>query len=178
VLSDKEFRKAGLYRFVAKPEYFVNSNQPRAVSKSIKPELKTTVTSGNFSIAQIERAYTRLDILPNLDKINIEDPEKFVESPWAVTKAPTVDPRDWDNATLETVNLADLYGTDSLLTRTKISKHIEATNAQPSSATQYPLVVVAEGRYTIVDGHHRLMAQWLLGQEQTAAWVLTLKGSK
>ena len=38
----------------------------------------------------------------------------------------------------------------------------------------YAMIAEIDGAKIIIDGHHRLMAQWLLGQQQAPVWKVTL----
>jgi hypothetical protein len=145
--------------------------------KAIRPELKRPASHGVPSGLEVARALSRLEILPNPPDPQLEDPTKYVESPWTIVPTFTIDPNAWDDAVLATVNLEDLVATDPFLNRKKVRKHIEAMGQALTPHRHYAMVIVRGGEYTIIDGHHRLMSQWLLGQATAAAWVLTLKGS-
>jgi len=185
VNADVEAQKAAVKHFTELPAYaaapdnfkhevdlFLNS-----ASKAIRPELKRPPSQGVPSALEVARALSRLDILPNAPDPTLEDPTKYVESPWTIVNTFTVNPNLWDDAVLAVVNLDDLVATDPFLNRKKVAKRIEAMGQAITPNRHYALVVVRDGQYTIIDGHHRLMAQWLLGQATAAAWVVTLKGS-
>lgn len=142
--------------------------------KSIRPELKLEPTIGVPGPVEIERALSRLAILPNPADADIEAPEKYVESPWQVVEVPTIDPNVWDKAVKVLVPLNDLFGTDPFLKRKRVAKHIEAMGQALTEFRSYPLVVVKDGSMIIIDGHHRLMSIWLLGQEDATVWKVEI----
>jgi hypothetical protein len=123
----------------------------------------------------VERALSRLTILPNPNHPEIKEPEKYVESPWAVVPTPTIDPNAWDNAVVTLVDLNDLYGTDRFLRRKNVKKHVELMGQAVTPFRSYAMVAEVEGRQVIIDGHHRLMALWLLGQDSAPAYVIEVQ---
>jgi hypothetical protein len=126
--------------------------------------------------AEVERAISRLAILPNPAHPDLSegDAGKYVESPWATTDVPTVDPNVYDSAVQLIVNLADLTGTDPFLKRKRVIKHIEAMGQALTKFRSLPIVADDNGRMIILDGHHRLMASWLLGDETAPVWKVEL----
>ena len=123
--------------------------------------------------AEVERALSRLAILPNpitgmTDDI---DPEKCVESPWPTVQVPLTDPNMWDSAELAIVQLTDLVGTDAYLMRKKVKEHIESMGQATTPYRSHALVMEIGGKNVIIDGHHRLMATWLLGQSEAPVWL-------
>ena len=133
--------------------------------------------SGVPGPAEVQRALSRLAILPNPAETDLGadvDVAKYVESPWAVTPVPTVNPAVWDDATQVIVNLADLTGTDEFLRRKRVAKHIEAMGQALTPFRSLPLVIDSDGSTIIIDGHHRLMAQWLLGNDTAPVWKVEL----
>lgn len=120
-------------------------------------------------------ALSRLAILPSPPHDNLtEDFESFVQSPWLTTPRVSVKAAAWDGGELITVALDDLLGTDAALSRKKIRKHIEAIGQGLTPPRYYALVVAQNGKNVIVDGHHRLMAQWLMGQTTAPVWILRI----
>ena len=119
---------------------------------------------------EIMRAKSRLRILPSPTDPSLEDPSKLVLSPWAIAEMPMIDPAAWDDAQLQIVDLDELLATNPYLSRKKIKEQIEA--AAPSR--RHALILVCDGSKVIIDGHHRLMARWLLGQETAAVWEVEL----
>ena len=117
------------------------------------------------------RARSRLAILPNPADPNI-DPTKFVESPWARVPIPTIDPDLYENATVTIVALAELLGTDRYLSRKMVKEHIEASGQATTKNRSYPVLLQTDDGLVIIDGHHRLLALWLLGLESAPAWLL------
>jgi SPP1 gp7 family putative phage head morphogenesis protein len=140
---------------------------------SVTPDWKQN--NGVPSTLEIARALSRLEILPNPAIPDIDEPEKYVATPWQVVATPTVNPNLWDNAEIELVDFNDLYATDKFLSRKNLRKHIEVLGQATTPFRSYALVAVVGERYTIIDGHHRLMSQWLLGQQKAPVWVIRLK---
>jgi hypothetical protein len=122
----------------------------------------------------IARAINRLAILPNPADPILDEPEKYVESPWRTIPAPTVDPNVWDNATIEVVALDELVGTDPFLGRKRVKKHIEAMGQALTPNRSLALILETKDQQIILDGHHRLMAWWLLGQNEAPVWKVKL----
>lgn len=148
-------------------------DEPAMIELALKPDVKDAApkTDGVPGPAEQVRAISRLEILPNPNE-QIPESEKWVESPWEEVPMPTVDPNRWDNATLEIIELGELYGTDPYLSRKKVKRHIVAMGQALSPNRSFPMVVMSGGRAIIVDGHHRLMAVWLLGRQTAAVWLL------
>jgi ParB-like chromosome segregation protein Spo0J len=136
--------------------------------KSTQPQINKGVT-GPLEQA---RAQSRLAILPNPADPIISDPEKYVESPWATIPTPTVDPNVWDTARTTVIQLKDLHGTDPFLKRKKIAEHIDSMGQAVTPSRSYAMVIEIGGQQIIIDGHHRLMALWLLGLEKAPVWLV------
>jgi hypothetical protein len=141
-------------------------------TKAIKPELTIEPTAGVPSSLEVARALSRLEILPNPDDPAIGNIEKFVESPWETVPTPSVNPNVWDEAKVTLLKLADLFGTDPYLRRKTVRKHIEAMGQALTPRRSYALVINIAGKNIIIDGHHRLMALWLLGLDEAPVWLV------
>lgn len=113
-----------------------------------------------------ELAQQRLKILANGSDL--------VRVPWPVIDAPFVDLQEWDEAVLTIVSLSDLKATSPVLKTKKVAKHIDAMGQALKPFRTYALVVECRGSMIIVDGHHRLMSQWLLGQEFAPIWKVSI----
>jgi hypothetical protein len=132
--------------------------------------------AGVPSIAEAEAALSRLFVLPNPAGDAVEqgvDPEDFVESPWQTTDQIVVDPDVWQKAKLTLVNVKDLIATDTVLDREKVAERIKAMGQSLKPFRNYPLVYDDGEQQVIIDGHHRLLAMWLLGMDQVPVWVGT-----
>ena len=123
---------------------------------------------------EVERAISRLTILPNPNHPDLAEPEKFVESPWVTVPVPMVNPNLWDDADTVVVDLEDLYGTDLFLKRKNVRKHIEHMGQAMTPFRSYALIAEVAGKLIIIDGHHRLMATWLLGQDSVAVYKIVI----
>lgn len=172
----KHFMELPVYEVA--PTTFKNQAQQflsNETTKALRQNPTWQPNDGVPSALEIARALSRLEILPNPPIPNIDNPEKYVESPWQVVATPTIDPNLWDDAELELVDFNNLYATDKFLSRKKIRKHVEVLGQAVTQFRSHALVAVVGDRYTIIDGHHRLMSQWLLGQQKAPVWVIRLK---
>ena len=142
--------------------------------KAIRPEFKNKIppTIGIPSSLEMDRALSRLDILPNPIDAKLSNPMKYVESPWAVVDVPTIDPNIWDNAIIKIVDLNDLFGTDVYLKRKRVKHHIESMGQALTPFRSYAMVLEKDGQQIIIDGHHRLMSHWLLGLDKAPVWFV------
>ena len=138
--------------------------------------------AGVPSKAEVKNALSRLAILPNeaAEHPVSDDPDKLansVESPWPIVQADggnyVVDPDVWQKAQLTLVTIKDLYGTNYGLDRENVAKHIESMGQALTPYRGYPLVYDDGAKMIIIDGHHRLMAMWLLGMDQAPVWLGT-----
>jgi hypothetical protein len=130
-----------------------------------------TITKGMPGPLEIARAHSRLEVLPNPNDPDLGRIEKYVQSPWRVVPFPTVDPNAWDTATIQLVKLSELIGTDPYLKRKNVAKHIDGMGQAQSYARSYAMVIEIAEQRIIMDGHHRLMALWLLGLEEVPVWI-------
>lgn len=127
----------------------------------------------NKSTGSDSRALSRLDLLPSPVHSNLDQPERYVKSPWATDATFAYDPDLHTKPVLAEVNLDELVGTDPTLSRKKIEQYIIGKALTTNG--HYALVVVKNGDKTILDGHHRLMAQWLLGNPTAQVWLIQEK---
>jgi hypothetical protein len=146
----------------------------QAVTKAADPEQAPATGPGVPGPLEVARAYSRLEILPNPADPTLSDPQKYVMSPWIVVPIPAVDPNLWDDAKVEVLDLEDLYGTNPFLKRKNVAKHIGIMGQANSPFRNYAMVAYVEGKPVIIDGHHRLMATWLLGQESAPAYTIRI----
>jgi hypothetical protein len=145
--------------------------------KALQPKYENKVppTIGVPGSLEMNRALSRLDILPNPTDPQIRKPIKFVETPWQVVPIPTIDPNIWDNATIQVVTIGDLFGTDPYLKRSRVRHHIESMGQALTPYRSYAMVLEKDGKQLIVDGHHRLMSLWLLGLDKAPVWLVKEK---
>ena len=126
------------------------------------------------SSLEVERALSRLEILPNpADLPEGMDATKYVESPWQSVLPPTVNPNVWDDAELALVRLGDLIGTDTYMRKRKVKEHIKSMGSALTPNRNFALIVERDGIYIILDGRHRLFAMWLLGMQEAPVWLAT-----
>ena len=142
----------------------------------VEPVIKSVdVVKGVPGPLEMERALSRLTILPNPNHPDLDEPEKFVESPWPVIPTPRVDPNAWDDAMVQVVDMDDLFATDPFMRRKNVKAHIETMGQATTPFRSFALIAVVAGRSVIIDGHHRLMALWLLGQNSAPAYVIEVE---
>ena len=155
---------------------------PESPADSVAPdELDTqdgTISDGGTkagvpSKVEVVEALSRLAILPNpaIKGGSGAQDEDAVEAPWTSESVPTIDPNIWSRAELTVLPIGDLVGTDEILFRDKVEEHIKVMGQATTKYRGYPLVVEVDGKYLIIDGHHRLMAMWLLGMESAPVWL-------
>jgi hypothetical protein len=144
----------------------------KATAKAVNPAINIPTKIGIPTEIEQDRAIARLEILPNPNHPEIGKPEKYVESPWTVVAVPTIDPHIWDTARLTTLAMKDLTGTDPWLKRKNVRKHIEAMGQAITPNRSYAMCLEHDGQILIIDGHHRLMALWLLGLDQAPVWLV------
>ena len=126
------------------------------------------------SSLEVERALSRLEILPNpADLPEGMDATKYVESPWQSVLPPTVNPNVWDDAELALVRIGDLIGTDTYMRKRKVKEHIKSMGSALTPNRNFALIVERDGIYIILDGRHRLFAMWLLGMQEAPVWLAT-----
>jgi len=130
-------------------------------------------TTAGKTLHSSSRALSRLDLLPSPTGSNLDQPERFVQSPWATSDAIPYESDRYVSPALTVVNLHELLGTDPNLSRKTVQRHI--TSKALNTNGHYALVVVKNGDKIIVDGHHRLMAQWLLGHPTAQVWLVEEK---
>jgi hypothetical protein len=144
---------------------------PLAIQKAIEP----TTTKGVAGPLEVERALSRLTILPNPNDPALSDPELFVESPWEIVAKPTVAPDAWADAEIVVIDLADLYATDSFLRRKNVADHVISMGQALTPFRSWAMVAEFDGRQVIIDGHHRLLALWLLGHDRAPVYKIEVQ---
>ena len=140
--------------------------------------------------ATAAEALARLAQLPNpAGDVSATDPdaEDLIMSPWPAAKDIEtlngednypVDPDVWNDAELTMVGIKDLYCTDTVLNRDKVAERIESLGQSLKPYRNYPLVYDDGEKLVIVDGHHRLMAMWLLGMDRVPVWIARARSQK
>jgi hypothetical protein len=112
----------------------------------------------------IELAYTRVDKLPSgkifADAKNIEG--VFTKSKYDWNEVIVTYERHEAEHHIKLVNIADIHITQPNVQAEKVKQII--TNIQ--SAPRINVVQFSDGEMAIYDGHHRLIANWALGEQQ------------
>ena len=199
--ADQPILVAGNGVFLFSPEGIVNAAAPTPGVENVqdevdpmaptkpnpddgtKPDEKTNPVekpdfekAGVPSIAEADIALSRLNVLPNPAGDAVEgdiNPEDFVESPWTAVPQLVIDPAVWQKAELKLVDVATLQGTDTVLSREKVADRIKTMGQSLKPYRNFPLVYDDGEKQTIIDGHHRLLAMWLLGMDQVPVWLGT-----
>ena len=154
---------------------YVVSDTGEDISEDIELAVKPDLVKFVPSKMEVERAKSRLKILPNPPHVpDGKNPDKLVEIAWQYIEPITVNPNVWDKAELALIELKDLTATDAYLRRKKLKEHIESMGQAMTPYRSYALVVERDGELIIIDGHHRLMAMWLLGQETAPVWLASV----
>ena len=145
---------------------------PKPVDQTTTPDFEK---AGVPSIAEAEAALGRLLVLPNAAANYAEDAnvEDTVESPWPTVPVFPIDADVWQKAELKLVPVKDLYATDTVLDRSKVEDRIKTMGQSLKPYRNFPLVYDDGEKQVIIDGHHRLLAMWLLGMDQVPVWVGT-----
>jgi Phage portal protein len=134
-------------------------------------------------------AISRLKALPNAAgnhaAMSDKDGKDLIESPWPLandhldtTDGIPMDPDLWQTAELELVDIKELYATDTVLNRDKVADRIESMGQSLLPFKNYPMVYNDGEKNIIMDGHHRLMAMWLLGMDKVPVWLASADNKK
>lgn len=115
----------------------------------------------------IDRAIARLDALPD------DEPNKIIV-PWAQAPRPKIPTADWGNAELRSYRIDDLVATQKYVHRDNVEWHLKNLNDSSADNKSLPNVVVDGDTNLIYDGHHRLVAYWLLGADFANCWTLEI----
>lgn len=129
-----------------------------------------------------EEAIRKAQELPGLPEFTRQD---RVPHPWPVASSRAyggkVEKQQALDAPVEEVPLDRLRGVQRGVRRDKLISYLNSGgDAEPGKASDngyprdLPIVVRTGGRLYIHDGHHRLTAHWLLGDEAAKARVVTI----
>jgi hypothetical protein len=142
------------------------------ITDSLSLSVSADIVKSVPSKIEVERALSRLKILPNPPPGEQgADTDKLVESPWQVIDPITVNPSIWDTAEMALVQFDNLTATDDYLYRKKLKEHIKAMGQAITPYRSFALIVERDGQQIIIDGHHRLMAMWMLGFTEAPVWL-------
>lgn len=100
----------------------------------------------------------------------------YVAVPFPVTPEPPFALReaDWHGSKHTTVDIADLNALEPLVKRAKVARMIQ----EAGDYSKIPRVCRNGGEDYIVNGHHRLTADYLLGMTKAAVNLLDRKASQ
>lgn len=113
----------------------------------------------------IARALDKLADIPD------EAPNK-IKVPWPVVSRPKMPTEAWADAYLHSFKIDTLYATQHYVHRDNVAWHLEHLNDNAADNKALPNVVVEDDAQLIYDGHHRLVAYWLLGADWSNCWTL------
>jgi len=134
--------------------------KPKA-SKAVEPELVKVYRNA------IDQAIDKLNAL------NTDD-EGRIEVPWVQHARPKIETERWADAKLRSFLIEELQATQKYVKRETVQWHIEHLNDSAHDNRAMPNVLVADTEYLIYDGHHRLVALWLLGADTANCWKLEI----
>jgi hypothetical protein len=81
-----------------------------------------------------------------------------------------VDVEEWKDAPLRSFPIEKLFATQNYVSRENIQWHLEHLGDNQADNKSMPNVVVVDDKSLIYDGHHRLVAFWLLGADYANCW--------
>jgi hypothetical protein len=116
----------------------------------------------------IKQALAVLDRLPD----DLSKGKGKILVPWA-RQSPSITPPDsaWEDATLKRVHIPKLIASTTHLDRDNLAWHIQNPGHSKDPIVMHPSVVkTGKGDRVIVEGHHRLAADWLLGVDVDLVW--------
>jgi hypothetical protein len=88
---------------------------------------------------------------------------------------PTIQDGDWKKSVQKTVKFKKLQATNAQLNRQNLIWHLQnpgKSRMQKPHNTAPQVIKTNGGDYAIVDGHHRLSAEKMLGLKKESVWVL------
>lgn len=115
----------------------------------------------------IDRAVARLNEMP-------DDEEGLIRVPWPEAERPNIPTEDWSDAPLRSFRIDELTATQPFVKRETIVWHLEHLNDAAADNKAMPNVVIDGGLNLIYDGHHRLVALWLLGADSANCWKVEI----
>jgi hypothetical protein len=115
----------------------------------------------------IDRAIDRLNALP-------DDEPNCIIVPWAQAPRPKLATEEWADADLKSYMIASLVATQKYVKRDSVEWHLRNLNDASADNKSLPNVVVDGDTNLIYDGHHRLVAYWLLGADFANCWTLEI----
>lgn len=115
----------------------------------------------------IDRAIARLGKLPDAET------NKIIV-PWPQAPRPKLPTEEWSDADLKSYMIASLMATQKYVHRDNVEWHLKNLNDTSADNKSLPNVVVDGDTNLIYDGHHRLVAYWLLGADFANCWTLEI----
>jgi hypothetical protein len=115
----------------------------------------------------IGRAVQMLDDLPTTE-------DGMIAVPWIIRDRPKIPTERWADADLRSFQIEQLYATQDYVKRETVQWHLEHLNDSAQDNRAMPNILVHGGEYLIYDGHHRLVALWLLGADTANCWKVEI----
>lgn len=129
--------------------------------KAVEPDLVKVYRNA------IDRALVRLAQMP-------DDIESKLRVPWAQADRPKIQTETWADAPLQSFRIDELTATQPFIKRDTVIWHLEHLNDSAADNKSMPNVVVDGDTNLIYDGHHRLVALWLLGADSANCWKVEI----
>lgn len=96
----------------------------------------------------------------------------LIKVPWPVVDRPKVPTDDWAGSELTLFQIEELMATQDHVKRDRVIWHLNNLGMVSPGHNSNPNVVKHDGLNKIYDGHHRLVAMWLLGAVAANCWML------
>lgn len=122
-----------------------------------------------YTDAQVKAATAAVNALPGGNKI---------PTPWErANDLPDIDALDLEGTTVASVKIADLLASDKKIKRDKLLWHVQnpGKRRNPLPLMANPMVASTDEGNVIVDGHHFLFAQRLLGKTNANVFLVPTK---
>lgn len=125
--------------------------------------LRATITKAGRHA--VDRALEKLAELP-------DDEPGLIKVPWPRRDRPKVPNKAWADSHLQLWPIENLYATQKYVKRETVEWHLKNLGIVHQGAHSNPNILVVDGEPRIYDGHHRLVALWLLYVVATNCWTL------
>lgn len=130
-------------------------------TKAVEPDMVKVYRNA------IDRAVQMLADLPTND-------EGKIAVPWILRDRPKIETDRWADADLRSFPIEQMYATQEYVSRETVQWHLEHLNESAQDNRAMPNILVHGREFLIYDGHHRLVALWLLGADTANCWKLEI----
>lgn len=121
----------------------------------------------------LDKALAKLESLP-------DDPNNkgFLRAPFkAQARRPQLSSSVWADSVVRSYKIEDLLSTQKFVRRDTIAWHLKHLNENSKDNHSLANVVLDGDNALIYDGHHRIVAYWLLGADYVNCWTVKIKES-